>query len=200
MIPPQIILPQSCPLGEVWVPTLNGESLPGSRECLVPAPDDIDRPAIARIHSLKLGHMAWERDSRLPVYLIQREIHHKGKILDHAVELIFPLDPWDLGEVEEFCRMVHEAGFGLIPLPVAPATDAYRKGDFFRGPSWEIPNEKLLAKRATHLVKLQIEAIADWGQKEHPGSVRIDWAGADESMEALMPHAERLAKVWESLV
>jgi len=187
-------------LGEVWVPTLTGKSLPVSREGLVPALDDIDGRAIARVHSLKLGHMAWERDSRLPVYLIQRVIHHKGKIHDDAVELIFPLDPWDLDEVEDFCRMVHEAGFGLIPLPVAPATDAYRKGDFFRGPSWEIPEEELLAKRAIHLVQMQIEAVADWGQKEHPGSVRIEWMGAEESIEALKPYAERLAKVWESLV
>ncbi len=193
-----------CPLAKHWIGASAPEGLGGpSDRTAAPGCDaHLQEPVeIARIHSLLLGQIVWH-GALLPVYLAEWQIERSGPGKDRGVELVFPLDPWELAEAEAFCRTIREAGIGLMALPIAPVSHSLESIEgsdrLDRGPGWRIPDEESLACRARELLLMQVAAMGEWGREPSP-PVPVKWTDPQESLAALQRYEERLQWAWTKI-
>jgi hypothetical protein len=133
---------------------------------------------------------------QLPVILAQLAVWRFDQKQDQSTQLVFPLDPWALEDAEMMVLRWIQAGFGIVPLPVAPLSHEFTPGPSPWGQSWRVPDRDELLARAESLLSIHLEAMGNRGTPLGSPPLTITWHSPDESRPLLEDPLRRLQTVW----
>lgn len=159
-------------------------------------------PCQGHIAAMILGHFqpvptpGGEKVARLPVILAQLAVWRYEQKQDQSTLLVFPLDPWTLEDAETMVLRWVQAGFGVIPLPIAPVSHDFTPGPSPWGQSWRVPERDELLARAESLLTIHLEAMATRGTPLGSPPLTITWLPPEETRHLLEEPLRRLERVW----